>query len=170
MEVVQGQHSVYRLSYHIVWMCKYRRRVLKPGVVDYIKKLLPKLLRSIPGCEIEKIGFDKDHVHFVMTNPPRYAIADVMAKLKSQSSSQIRAKFTWLNKVYFKENVFWCLGYDVDPTGWITENIWNQHKEDVAQSQLTMDFAPFTVSQVIISPLDRFMTLRCSSASLGRHP
>lgn len=75
MEVVQSQHSVYRLSYHVVWVCKYRRRVLKPGVVDYIKKLLPKLLRSIPGCEIEKIGFDKDHVHFVMTIPPRYAIA-----------------------------------------------------------------------------------------------
>ena len=86
-------------------MCKYRRRVLNPGVVDYIKKLLPKLLRSIPGCEIEKIGFDKDYVHFVMTIPPRYAIADVMAKLKSQSSSQIRAKFSSakyiLKKMYF---------------------------------------------------------------------
>ena len=112
-----GSCTVYRLSYHIVWVCKYRRRVLKPGVVDYIKKLLPKLLRSIPGCEIEKIGFDKDHVHFVMTIPPRYAIADVMAKLKSQSSSQIRAKFTWLSKVYFKENVFWSRGYFVSSVG-----------------------------------------------------
>ena len=58
----------------MVWVCKYRRRVLKPGVVEYIKKLMPKLLRSIPGCEIEQIGFDKDHVHFVMTIPPRYML------------------------------------------------------------------------------------------------
>ena len=103
MEFVQSQHSVYRLSYHVVWVCKYRRRVLKPGVVEYIKKLMPKLLRSISGCEIEQIGFDKDHVHFVMTIPPRYAIADVMASLKSQSASQIRAKFTWLSRVYFRK-------------------------------------------------------------------
>ena len=54
MKCVQSQHSVYRLSYHIVWVCKYRRRVLKPGVVEYIKKILPKLLRSI-GLDEEKI-------------------------------------------------------------------------------------------------------------------
>ncbi len=51
---MQSQHSVYRLSYHIVWVCKYRRRVLKTGVVEYIKKILPKLLRSI-GLDEEKI-------------------------------------------------------------------------------------------------------------------
>lgn len=117
MEFVQSQHSVYKLSYHVVLVCKYRRRVLKPGVVEYIKKLMPKLLRSIPGCEIEQIGFDQDYVHFVMTIPPRYAIADVMASLKSQSASQIRAKFTWLSRVYFKENVFWSLGYFVSSVG-----------------------------------------------------
>ena len=54
MKCVQSQHSVYRLSYHIVWGCKYRRRVLKPGVGEYIKKILPKLLRSI-GLDEEKI-------------------------------------------------------------------------------------------------------------------
>ena len=149
MEVVQGQHSVYRLSYHIVWVCKYRRRVLKPGVVDYIKKLLPKLLRSIPGCEIEKIGFDKDHVHFVMTIPPRYAIADVMAKLKSQSSSQIRAKFTWLSKVYFKENVFWSRGYFVSSVGLDEDKIKHyvefQGRQDLCRISRTTGFrsAPF---------------------------
>lgn len=117
MEVVQGQHSVYRLSCHIIWVCKYRRRVLKPGIVDYIKKLLPKLLGSPTECVIEKIGFDKDHVYFVMPIPPRYAIADVIAQLNNQSSSQIRAKFAWLRKVYFKEKVFWsqeCFVSSVD--------------------------------------------------------
>ncbi|MBR3913519.1 MAG: transposase [Alphaproteobacteria bacterium] len=61
MECVQSQHGVYRLNYHVVWVYKYRRRVLKLGVVNYIKKLLPKLLRSISGCEIEQIDFDQDH-------------------------------------------------------------------------------------------------------------
>ena len=40
MEVVQGQHRVYRLSRRAVWVCKYRRRVLKSGVTDYIKQVI----------------------------------------------------------------------------------------------------------------------------------
>ncbi len=125
MEFIQSQHSVYRLSYHIVWVCKYRRRVLKPGVVEYMKLIMPKLLKSIPGVEVEKIGFDQDHVHFVMTIPPKYAISDVIAQLKSQSSSLIRAKFNWLSKVYFKENVLWSRGYFVSSVGLDEERIKN---------------------------------------------
>ena len=142
MEVVQGQHSVYRLSYHIVWVCKYRRRVLKPGVVDYIKKLLPKLLRSIPGCEIEKIGFDKDHIHFVMIIPPKYSISDVVGKLKSQSASMMRERYNWLSKVYFKENVVWSTGYFVSSVGANEEVIKNyvkyQGQRDLGQLHLEL--------------------------------
>lgn len=142
MKFVQSQHSVYKLRYHVVLVCKYRRRVLKPGVVEYIKKLMPKLLRSIPGCEIEQIGFDQDYVHFVMTIPPRYAIADVMASLKSQSASQIRAKFTWLSRVYFKENVFWSRGYFVSSVGLDEEKIKHyvefQGRQDLGQLRLKL--------------------------------
>ena len=48
-----------------------------------------------------------------MTIPPKYAIADVMGRLKSQSSSHLRVKFPWLKKVYLKENVSWSRGYFV---------------------------------------------------------
>ena len=142
MQFVESSHSVYSLSYHIVWVTKYRRRILNPGVVDYLKSIFPKLLRSIPGVVIEEIGFDKDHVHFVMTIPPRYAIADVMAKLKSQSSSQIRAKFTWLSKVYFKENVFWSRGYFVSSVGLDEDKIKHyvefQGRQDLGQLRLEL--------------------------------
>jgi putative transposase len=47
----------------------------------------------MPGVKLETIGFDKDHLHMVMSIPPRYSIALVMGKLKSQSSSQIRESF-----------------------------------------------------------------------------
>ncbi|QMW06690.1 transposase [Spirosoma foliorum] len=49
---------------------------------------------------METIGFESDHVHMVMVMPPKYAIADVIGQLKSQSSSRLRKKFTWLSKVY----------------------------------------------------------------------
>jgi putative transposase len=105
MEYHVSSHGVYNLQYHIVWVCKYRRRILNPGVEQYTRKLFPSLLRSLPGVELETVGFDQDHVHMVMTIPPKYAIADVMAQLKSQSASHLRKKFTWLARVYWKENI-----------------------------------------------------------------
>ena len=117
MEVIKSAHSTYRLQYHIVWVCKYRRRILNPGVCGYLPKVLAKLLRSTPGGVIETIGFDGDHLHRVMVIPPKYSIASVMGQLKSQSASALRKQFSWLAKVYWKENVVWSPGYFVSSVG-----------------------------------------------------
>ena len=117
MEVRISAHCAYKLQYHVVWVCKYRRRILKSGVKEYLGKVLYGLLRSMPGVEIEMIGFDYDHLHMVMIIPPKYAISDVMGRLKSQSSSRMRKKFEWLEKVYWKENIMWSPGYFVSSVG-----------------------------------------------------
>lgn len=106
-EVRLSQHCAYRLQYHVVWVCKYRRKILKPSVRDYLKKVLFGLLRSIPGVEIELIGFDGDHLHMVI--PPKYSISEVMGRLKSQSSSRVHKKFKWLAKTYWKENIAYAI-------------------------------------------------------------
>lgn len=71
----------------------------------------------MPGVEIETIGFDRDHLHMVMTIPPKYRIASVMGRLKSQSASQLRGSFKWLSRVYWKESVVWSPGYFVSSIG-----------------------------------------------------
>ena len=110
-------HSLYHLEYHIVWVCKYRRRILKPGVTQYLEKVLRGLLRSMPGVLLETIGFDQDHLHLVLQIPPKYAVADVVAQLKSQSASTLRKKFAWLARVYWKENIVWSPGYFASSVG-----------------------------------------------------
>ena len=117
MEVITTGHSAYRLQYHVVWVCKYRRRILNPGVCRYLHKVLLKLCRTMPGVTIETIGFDGDHVHMVMVIPPKYAIADVMGRMKSQSASMLRQRFDWLGQVYWKENIVWSPGYFVSSVG-----------------------------------------------------
>ena len=128
MEVFHSAHSVYRLQYHIVWVTKYRRRILKPFVTDYLRKVLPKLLRSMPGVRIETIGFDHDHLHLVMVIPPKYSISDVMGRMKGQSSHHMRKTFKWLAKVYWKENLVWSPGYFVSSVG-IDENVIRNYVE-----------------------------------------
>ena len=128
MEVIKSAHSVYRLKYHTVWVCKYRRRILNPAVCSYIRKMMPALLRSMPGVAVETIGFDKDHLHMVITIPPKYSIASVMGQLKSQSASNLRRCFKWLGKVYWKENVVWSPGYFVSSVG-LDENTIKRYVE-----------------------------------------
>ena len=128
MEVSTGSHGAYSLQYHVVWVTKYRRRILKPFVVEYLKIVLPKLLRSMPGVSIETVGVDIAHLHMVMVIPPRYAIAEVMGRLKGQSSHHMRKTFAWLGKVYWSENVVWSTGYFVSSVG-IDENAIRRYVE-----------------------------------------
>ena len=132
---------MYRLQYHIVWVCKYRRRILKPGVTHYLEKVLRGLLRSMPGTKLETIGFDKDHVHMVMVIPPKYSVSDVVARMKSQSASILRKKFDWLEKVYWNENIVWSPGYFVSSVGVDEETIkhyveYQGHQDSGQQLQL----------------------------------
>ena len=142
MKYTKTAHSVYYLQYHIVWVCKYRRRILNPGICGYIRKILPKLLRSMPGVRIESIGFDKDHLHLVMSIPPRNSISSVMGQLKSQSASKLRKAFPWLTKVYWDENLVWSPGYFVSSIGVDVETIKNyvehQGRQDSGQLQLKL--------------------------------
>ena len=140
MEVVKTAHSVYWLQYHVVWVCKYRRRILNPSVCSYLRTLLPKLLRSMPGMEREAIGFDQDHLHMVLVIPPKYSIAEVMGRLKSQSASQLRDEFPWLEKVYWKESIVWSPGYFVSSVGVDAEPIkrYVEHQGAQDSGQLRM--------------------------------
>ena len=140
MEFVKTAHSVYSLQYHVVWVCKYRRRILNPGVQEYIVKTLPKLMRSMPGVTIETIGFDQDHLHMVMVIPPKYSIASVMGRLKSQSASLLRGKYSWLEKVYWAENIVWSPGYFVSSVGVDEEIIkhYVEHQGNQDSGQLRM--------------------------------
>jgi len=117
MKVIKTAHSMYSLQYHVVWVCKYRRKILNPGVCSYIRKTLSGLLRGMPGVTIESIGFDGDHLHMLISIPPKYSISSVMGKLKSQLASRMRKFFPWLEKVYWNENIVWSPGYFVSSVG-----------------------------------------------------
>jgi putative transposase len=110
-------HSVYLTQYHVVWITKYRRRILKPGLRKYLVKLFPKILKTMPGVEIKEHNIQSDHLHLVILIPPKYPVSSVVGQLKSQTASQLRKKFPWLKKVYWKENIVWSSGYCVATFG-----------------------------------------------------
>ena len=117
METRLSGHGAYRTEYHVVWIPKYRRRILNPGVAEYLGRCFPKVMRSLPGCEIVKYNVQVDHVHRVMIIPPRYAVSEVMGRLKGQTASWLRKRFDWMKRAYWKENIVWSAGYFVSTVG-----------------------------------------------------
>ena len=106
-----------------MWIPKYRRRILNPGVRGYLTKLFPKVLKEMPGCEIVSYNMQVDHIHMVMIIPPKYSVSEVVGRLKGQTASRLRKKSGWLKKVCWKENITWSPGYFVSTVGIDEEKI-----------------------------------------------
>jgi len=145
MELRTSGHSVYRTQYHIVWIPKYRRRILNPGLRSYLAKVLRSELKSMSGVELKERTLKEDHVHIVLVIPPRYAVADVVGELKMKTASALRNKykFDWLDDVYWKENVVWSPGYFVTTFG-IDESIvlnYVRHQADQDSGQAKLDLS-----------------------------
>ena len=96
----------------------------------------------MPGVMIEAIGFDNDHLYMVMIIPPKYSIASVIGRLKSQTASELRSRFKWLSKVYWKENIVWSPGYFVSSVGVdeevIRKYVEHQGLQDLGQIELDL--------------------------------
>ena len=142
METRYSGHGVYRMGYHVVWMPKYRRRILNPGVKGYLSKLFAKIMKEMPGCEIVEQNMQLDHIHMLMVIPPKYAVSEVIGQMKQYTASRIREKFAWLEKVYWKEQVVWSPGYFVSTVGLdekqITEYVKWQAHQDSGQAKLEL--------------------------------
>ena len=117
MEIRYYRHSAYRTEYHNVRISKYRRRILNSGVLEYLRKPFPKVMMNLRCCEIVKYSTKDDHVHMVMIIPPRYAVADLIGNVKGMTASELRKEFSWLAKVYWKENVVWSPAYFATTVG-----------------------------------------------------
>ena len=142
MEARYSGHGVYRLEYHIIWVPKYRRRILNPGVKGYLSELFTNVLRKMPGCEIIEHNIQIDHIHMIMVIPPKYAVSDVIGEIKQYTANKLREKFAWLEKAYWKERVVWSPGYFASTVGLdeksITEYVKWQGHQDSGQAKLDL--------------------------------
>ena len=141
-------HSKWNCKYHIVFAPKYRRQEIYGKVKREIGKILRQLCEQ-KGIEIIEAEACPDHIHMLVSIPPKYSVAQIMGYLKGKSSLMIFDKFANMKYKYGNRH-FWCRGYYVDTVGrnkkQIEEYIRNQLQEDIANDQITMKeyFDPFT--------------------------
>ena len=140
MDYKKQGHSVYYIRYHLVIATKYRRKILKDCFGEYLRKLVVGIGRQIPEIEIVEINMDKDHIHMLLSIPPKLSISEVVKEIKAKTGLYMRRKFSFLDKVYWGKGGIWSRGYFVSTVGiseaTIRKYIEMQGKEDSGQALL----------------------------------
>ena len=141
-------HTTYRCQYHIVFAPKFRRQVIYREIKVDIGKILRQLCQQ-KGVEIIEAELCPDHIHMLLSIPPKYSVSQVMGYLKGKNSLMIFDRHANLKYKYGNRH-FWCRGYYVDTVGrnkkQIQEYIKNQLIEDEQLDQMTIKeyVDPFT--------------------------
>ena len=88
MKIKLSAHGAYHHQYHVVWIPKYRKKVLKGELKQYLEKGLFDIETFHPDIEIETLSIQVDHIHLVIVVPPKYAVSDIVRKIKANTSRE----------------------------------------------------------------------------------
>ena len=132
------QHTEWDCKYHVVFIPKYRRRVLYGTIREYLGESFRRLARQ-KECEIEEGHLVADHVHMMISIPPKHSVSQVVGYIKGKSAIQIARQFSGRRRNFTGQH-FWARGYFVSTVGRDEEVIRNyirhQEVEDQRQDQL----------------------------------
>ena len=132
-------HVIYYHVYHIVWTPKYRYRVLGGAVGEFLEEQL-RLLCEWKSVEILELNIQADHVHIVVSVPPKLSISSLMGILKGKTAIKIFKSFSGLKKKPYWGNHFWARGYCSSTVGLDEEKIrkyvkYQEQREKLAEDQ-----------------------------------
>jgi len=133
-------HTCWECKYHVVFIPKYRRKVLYTQIRKELGRLFAELARH-KESRIETGSLQPDHVHMLISIPPKYSVAQVVGYIKGKSAIHIARVYGGRKKNYTGEQ-FWARGYFVSTIGkdeqMIHEYICNQEAEDKRIDQLKL--------------------------------
>lgn len=134
-------HSIWLCTYHIVFCPKYRFKVLEGKAEVVVRNELYRLCSQKDQVQIEEINIQADHVHMILSLPPKYAVSDIMGFLKGKSAVKLFQRQKEIQKKYWGKHI-WSKGYCVSTVGLNEEQIrmyvkWQQERDQRGYSTLT---------------------------------
>jgi len=116
-----GAHTKHRIMFHLVWIPKYRKRVLRGAIADRIKELLLQCA-EVNRWEIHELNIQLDHVHMIVQIRTDVGMAKVAQLFKGGSSKKIREEFPELEEFLWGDS-FWADGYFAETVGKVDEEV-----------------------------------------------
>ena len=133
-------HAKWECKYHVVFIPKYRKKILYKGLRQYLGEIFRKLAEQ-KECRIEEGHLQPDHVHMLISIPPKYSVSQVIGYIKGKSAIHIAREYGE-RKRNFVGQYFWARGYWVSTVGRdegvIREYIQKQEDEDKRLEQLKL--------------------------------
>lgn len=131
-ELKKLAHAVWNCKYHLIWCPKYRFRILKGEVKQSVEEIISQLCEW-KNLEILEMNIQEDHVHLVLSIPPKLSVSSVVGFLKGKCAIKIFDKHLELKKRYWGRH-FWAKGYCVSTVGLDEKKIrqyvrWQQVKD-----------------------------------------
>jgi REP-associated tyrosine transposase len=127
-------HSLYECKYHIVFCPKYRFRIFQDELADYARSQIESLCRQKDQVEVLEVNIQPDHIHLVLSIPPKYAVSTVMGFLKGKLALRLFQRYEHLGKRYWGQHL-WSRGYCVSTVGLDEDKIRKYVKWQEAQDK-----------------------------------
>ena len=109
-------HVVYQCTYHVVWVPKYRYRILTGAVAELLDRDI-RMLCEWKDVEVLELNIQADHIHALFSIPPKIAISAFMGFLKGKLAIKVMKSYPRLRKKPYWGNHFWARGYFVNTVG-----------------------------------------------------
>ena len=109
MALVRTSHNVYDTHYHIVFPVKYRKALLTNDIPLAIVSIAQEIGERY-DIDFEKIGCDENHIHLLVSFPPKYSGSEIIGTFKSITAKQLFLKFPALRKELWGGE-FWSDGF-----------------------------------------------------------
>ncbi len=119
-ETNHSPHSAYIINYHLVWIPRYRKKVLVGPVEARLKELLAEIATQY-GFEILAVEVMPDHVHLFVSAPPKFSPAEIVRLFKGITSRRLKKEFETFRRQYWGEHAtLWAEGYYVGTAGHVS--------------------------------------------------
>jgi len=128
-------HSIWYCTYHIIFCPKYRYKVLEGKIEVFVRNQLYRLCGQKGYITIEEINVQPDHIHLILSIPPKYSVSETMGYLKGKLALRLFDSQKELTRQYWGKHI-WPRGYCVSTVGINEEQIkkyvkWQQEHEQI---------------------------------------
>ncbi len=114
--------TLWHCQYHIVWVPKYRFRVLKGAIAEEVATCIQIFSEQL-GCEVIEMNVQEDHVHLLVMIPPKVSVSGLVGTIKGRTAIRVLNRFRKLKEKPYWGNHLWARGYCVDTVGLDSEMI-----------------------------------------------
>ena len=123
----KSSHTVYDIKYHIVWITKYRKPILRADIAQRARDLIREICRS-NDVEIIKGHVSRDHVHILVSVPPHISVSHLVQSIKGKTSRKMLMEYKTLSRTFWGRHI-WARGYFVATSGNVTDEVIIQYIE-----------------------------------------